>query len=272
MNQYQYAVDSQGNPVYYKDAKKGETYYCIECGQEMLFCSGEQRTYFRHKNSVDEERYPHCFETYLHNTAKMLYAEKCKSGMLRVKIVQRCKDYNECLFRDEERDCTISESEVNLMDFCEFVGVEKYTGNYKADILLRTRDEGSPVLLEIWVTHKCTEQKIRDCKVFEVKIENEDDIDLKLPVMYVDGKDKRQGILEWNKVSVCFKDLNESDECKWFNDVKWFQDHRFCRSKDFKDNCKICYSMRGGECDRKWDCPGFRLAYSKYYPRQYRIN
>jgi hypothetical protein len=49
-----------------KNDKKG--FICPGCKKDFEYCSGEQRTYFRHSNSVDENE-KH-YETYLHKIAK----------------------------------------------------------------------------------------------------------------------------------------------------------------------------------------------------------
>ena len=278
MNQYQYAVDSQGRPVYYKDARKGETYYCIECGQEMLFCSGDQRTYYRHKNSNDVNTYHHSTESYLHKTAKLLYAEKCKSGVLRVKIVPRCSDYYDCDFEKSD-ECLMEydTKEINLMDYCEFVGIEETVGDYRADILLKTKNGGSPVLLEVCVSHKCDRKKLEDCKVFEVMIENEEDIDLKLPVMYVPNKNFKmdcwvaEGSHQTPMVVHTCPNEEPQNSYKYQSDLEWYRDNSIELSNNFRYNCMLCKSLKG-TCNKTWDCPGFRLAYSRFYPRQYKIN
>lgn len=278
MVQYQYAVDSNGTPVYYRNARKGDSYYCIECGQEMLFCSGEQRTYFRHKNQNDVNSYHHSTESYLHKAAKLIYAEKCKSGMLKVKMVPRCRDFYDCNF-EKSGECVMEYAarEFNLMDYCEYVGTEKTVGEYRADILLKTRKEGIPVFLEVCVTHKCDDKKMKNCKVFEVAIDSEEDIDFKLPVMYVPNENFKMDF--WfaegsHDSPMCVHTCpNEKPQnsYQYQSDLDWYRDNSIECSDNFRYNCMLCKSLKGS-CNKKWDCPGFRLAYSRFYPIQYIIH
>ena len=279
MVQYQYAVDSNGTPVYYRNARKGDSYYCIECGQEMILCSGEQSTYFRHKNQIDVNSYHHSTESYLHKAAKLIYAEKCKSGMLKVKMIPRCRDFYDCNF-EKSGECVMEYAarEFNLMDYCEYVGTEKTVGEYRADILLKTRKEGIPVFLEVCVTHKCDDKKMKNCKVFEVVLDSEDDIDLKLPVMYVPSDKMKMDM--WT-VTGCDHDYtidfftcpNErpGNGYKYLSDLDWYVDNSIELTDNFRYNCMLCKSLKGS-CNKKWDCPGFRLAYSRFYPIQHRMN
>lgn len=299
MIKYEYALDGNGNLVHYMKARKGVPYYCLECGGEMIKCKGDILEYFRHKNMSDSVVYKtHDYNGYLHKLAELYISERCKDGKLIVRIKKRTR-CRECIFRCNEDQCEkVNTDEFNIMDRCDYVGIEKsvdVNGNaYKADVLLKTKDKGNPVFIEVWVTHQCTERKRKDCKVFEVKVESEDDLVSMVPEMVIEKlNESSDKIININECAVMCRDYYEEirdDERISFS--RWKKDLMKVKignpdKKHLYDICLECdYSVlstydrlfginRNKDvkcCYNRWDCPVKRMRFSPYYPKITKYN
>lgn len=289
MVRYQYAKDEQGNIVHYLEAKKGVTYYCLECGGEIIKCKGDVLEYFRHKYMSDSEvQKTHNYDNYLHNLAEQYIANKCREGHLTVRIDKTTTCLG-CLFNEGNPPTCENKSsiEFNIMDKCEFMGTEKRVEsngcNYVADILLKTKNEGKPVLIEIWVTHKCTDRKMNDCKVFEVKIEKEEDLVSAVPVMNIyttiPARDK---LVKVDCLATMCRQYYDEIKDK-VSIRKWKRDLMSVRmgypnAGHLNQVCLQC-DMSYITCDehincirKDWDCPVKRLRFSPYYPNPSQYN
>ncbi len=157
--------------------KQKHQYRCIECGREMVPRLGKINTHhFAHKNSNDT-----CGESYLHRLGKILLKRKFESGKFPIayKRNAKCIQYNTCPFYVESTCKGDVCEEFDLRTYYNTCIEEQTIDNFRADLLLydNNNDKRTPVLIEIFVTHKSTKQKISSgLKVIELRVN--DDIEL----------------------------------------------------------------------------------------------
>ena len=180
---YHYALDETGTLISVEDVcpedRKKHIYTCLGCGAEMILKAGQVKAkHFAHK--VDME---HCgAETYLHKLAKRIIRKRFESGgKFEIEYVQtvRCTDAGFCPFFNEFLCKDDVYKSFDLRKFYDTCEEEKSIDGYVADILLSdsTGKYSEPVLIEVQVSHKSTEQKIKSgLKIIEIKVTNEEDI------------------------------------------------------------------------------------------------
>ena len=127
----------------------------------MILKAGKVKArHFAHKINTE-----HCgAETYLHKLAKRIVKRKFESGgKFEIEYIQtvRCADADTCPFYNEllcKNDVYKSFDLRKFYDTCE---EERSSDGYVADILLSdsTGKYSEPVLIEIHVSHKSTEQE-----------------------------------------------------------------------------------------------------------------
>lgn len=155
----------------------GSPYKCIGCGNELIPNLGKIRTtkYFSHKSVGSCSP-----ETYLHELAKTTfintYQDCIKEGkpfyfsLYRPKTCTHFKERMgfECGGRVREK--------VDLTKIYESALLESNVGEFKPDVALISQ-RTSPLFIEIAVTHKCSEEKIKSGnKIIEIAVNTEDDI------------------------------------------------------------------------------------------------
>lgn len=180
---YHYALDETGTLVSVEDVcledRNKHRYTCLGCGAEMILKAGKVKArHFAHKVNTE-----HCgAETYLHKLAKRIIKKRFETGgKFEIEYVQtvRCSDAGTCTFYNEllcKDDVCKSFDLRKFYDTCE---EEKSIDGYVADILLSdsTGKYSEPVLIEVHVSHKSTEQKIRSgLKIIEIKVSDEEDV------------------------------------------------------------------------------------------------
>lgn len=186
---YSYCLDESNNQLIHisevtKENRNDHKYKCISCGREMsvwLQGNGERsrRSHFGHKANCSCNS-----ETYLHKLAKIKIKENFyKHHKLIVRIKgyfmccegDYCKMFNEYLCNDRYIE------PLNLCDYYDTCEEEKGVNGVVADLLLTKSNNPNlaPVLVEIYVTHRCTEEKIyKGLRIFETKrIKSEEDIE-----------------------------------------------------------------------------------------------
>ncbi len=179
---YHYAIESK-KLVPIEEVNKNErhyhTYTCVGCGAEMTPKMGPKNAWhFAHKSN-----YAYCCsETYLHKLAKRLIKERFESKRPFVikykrKRLFNCSEFDNCHFYDRSNCQVIKESE-NLKDLYDICQEETPINGFKADILLTSsKQDREPVLIEIQVTHKSSEEKLKSgLKIIEIKVDCEEDI------------------------------------------------------------------------------------------------
>lgn len=176
-----------------RDERHSHTYKCLGCGAEMIPKMGD-------KNAWHFAHYGHdgdncSSETYLHKLAKRLIKEKFDSSTefkIKYKRSGSCSNIKECVFK-EDYQCAVEESKsYNLKEFYDTCQEESPVGSFIADLLLTssTHPKREPVLIEVVVTHKCTEEKLDSgLRIIELKIDSEETI--KSIVQYDEWKEGR---------------------------------------------------------------------------------
>lgn len=174
---YSYAFDKTGNLVNVREASRNSSYYCPCCGEIMIPHMGKvRRWHFTHK-SVAQCNY----ETYLHKIAKIKIQKAFLSSehfilSYNAKAICSC----ECPFIGFPNCESGKPVEFDLKKYYDTCQIEASYNQYIADLLLSSSINPNlpPVLIEIMVTHKCTEEKINDgVRIVEIPIKCEEEID-----------------------------------------------------------------------------------------------
>lgn len=170
---YSYAYDGDV-VVHIDDVSEHGTFYCISCGKEMVAKLGDKKSHhFAHKvNDVSCNS-----ETYLHKLAKLLLKKKFQEGGFEIEISQYslCKESENCLF---ENNCKVLvDKKYDLRRYYDTCEEEQYVDGFCADLLI-TGEGQPPILVEIYVSHECSNQKINSGhRIIEIPIESEADIE-----------------------------------------------------------------------------------------------
>ena len=170
---YSYAYDGDV-VVHIDDVSKHGTFYCLSCGKEMVVRLGDKKSHhFAHKvNDVSCNS-----ETYLHKLAKLLLKKKFQEGGFEIEISQYslCKESENCLF---ENNCKVLvDKKYDLRRYYDTCEEEQYVDGFCADLLI-TGEGQPPILVEIYVSHECSNQKINSGhRIIEIPIESEADIE-----------------------------------------------------------------------------------------------
>lgn len=170
---YSYAYDGDV-VVHIDDVSKHGTFYCLSCGKEMVVRLGDKKSHhFAHKvNDVSCNS-----ETYLHKLAKLLLKKKFQEGGFEIEISQYslCKESENCLF---ENNCKVLvDKKYDLRRYYDTCEEEQYVDGFCADLLI-TGEGQPPILVEIYVSHECSNQKINSGhRIIEIPINSETDIE-----------------------------------------------------------------------------------------------
>lgn len=172
---------------------KGVTFYFVGCeGDEeeiMLFVTRKHRKgvtkFFRHKSGYIGERNDQ--DRQLHNYSevriKQRFDESVENGQFLVHYYEvkscpfysNCKNINSFFCKGQPR---ASLKTINLRELYDTCSLEKSEDKYIADLLLTNSEDSSikPMFLEIFVTHKCSEEKIKSGnQIIEIKINKAED-------------------------------------------------------------------------------------------------
>lgn len=180
---YHYALNENGDIVdiadVVKEDRKNQRFFCINCGAEMVPKLGEVRTrHFAHKT----ETLGCNSETYLHKLAKLLLKEKFYSSKpfeIAYWQVVKCSHKSSCPFFKEE-ECKEKQLKFfNLKKYYDTCQEEQRADNFIADLKISSSHNAdlAPVIIEIYVSHKCTlPKKGSGLKIIEVRIKDESDI------------------------------------------------------------------------------------------------
>ena len=174
---YSYANNSSGELINICAAYHREKYFCPVCGEPMIPHMGKvRRWHFVHKNTSNCS-----YESYIHKLAKIRIRQAFISSehfLLSYKAKAICSF--DCPFINSPKCESEKPVEFDLHKYYDVCEIEVPYHQYKADLLLKSsvHPNRPPVLIEIMVTHKCTEDKIRDgVRIIEIPISSEEDID-----------------------------------------------------------------------------------------------
>ena len=197
---YAYALNESKKIVHIsqvtKEMKDGTHFFCISCGDEMIACLGEvNQHYFRHKNVSECNE-----ETYLHKLGKKILKDRfvnSKEFNISITQVETCCTKKKCPLFDKATCKQNALTLFNLKDYYNICEEEKAFGKYVADLLLYSNvQKVEPVMLEICVTHKCSQEKINSgYKIIEITLNNEEDA---IKLMDAELTDSRENIHFYN--------------------------------------------------------------------------
>ena len=174
---YSFAHNSSGELINISTAQRNEKYLCPICGETMTPHMGRiRRWHFVHKNTKDCS-----YESYLHMLAKIrirdaFFSSKCL--LLSYEASAECS--YDCPFIDSPKCTGKKRVTFNLKDYYDNCELEAPYKQFRADLLLSSSKNSKlpPTLIEIKVTHKCTDEKINDgARIIEIPISSEEDID-----------------------------------------------------------------------------------------------
>lgn len=176
---YRYALDNESNLVHIEKAVKSQKFLCPCCGDEMIAKQGKIRKWhFTHKTKTANCSY----ETYLHKIAKKRIRECFMNSdefNIQIETTAFCsiKDCN-FPFKPQKHCQWRTSKNFNLKKYYNDCTEEQRIGRFVADLLLSNNKNEKPILIEICVSHKCTEEKIKSgYRIIEIHIKSEDDID-----------------------------------------------------------------------------------------------
>lgn len=199
--EYPEAVTANGELVSAIELEKGSEnweglkFYFPGCEgdeeEEMLFIQRKHKNgvtkFFRHRPGyIGDRNEP---DRYLHNFAelriKQRFDESLTSGEFPVQyfVVEQCSDYSTCKLKTN-LNCKGEPKPVlktlNLRKQYDTCSVEKGADKYIADLLLTNSKDDSikPMFIEVFVTHKCTDEKIASgYPIIEIKVNQKEDAD-----------------------------------------------------------------------------------------------
>lgn len=199
--EYPEAVTADGNLVSAISIEKGSEvlegvkFYFPGCegdkDEEMLFVQRKHRNgvtkFFRHRRGYMGDRNEP--DRYLHNYAelriKQRFDDSQSSGEFLVQYytIERCPESSICKLK-ENLKCKGEPKPVlktvNLRKLYNKCSIEKGADKYIADLLLTNTQDDSikPMFIEVFVTHKCTDEKIASgYPIIEIKINQKEDAD-----------------------------------------------------------------------------------------------
>ena len=191
---YPVAVTADGQLVRAIDIEKesevwkGVKFFSPSCEtddkEEMLFSQRKHKNgitkFFKHRRGYfGEKNEP---DRYLHNYAeirlKQRFDESKTSGSFLVYYyeIEKCPFCDNCKLKTClkcDGESKPIKKEINLRQFYDTCEIEKGNDKYIADLLLtNSKDDSiSPMFIEVFVTHKCKEEKINSGKrIIEIKI------------------------------------------------------------------------------------------------------
>ena len=177
------------------EAWKGVRFFFPGCEadeeEEMLFIQRKHKNgitkFFRHRPGYILDRNEP--DRYLHNYAelriKQRFDDSLASGEFPVQyyVVEKCPESSSCKLKGDLKcigEPKLVLKTVNLRKLYDTCSIEKGADKYIADLLLTNSQDDSikPMLLEIFVTHKCTPNKIASgYPIIEIKINQKEDAD-----------------------------------------------------------------------------------------------
>ena len=162
------------------EQNRKEGYYCVVCGNEMIPVLGNEREHhFRHKEDCNCNP-----ETYLHKYAKYYIKklfDKSKEFYISREVPERCCKYDNCEYRKDNYqiqsgyiDCKVyKQKSYNIKEYYDTCELESEYKGFIADIKVYSKKhpERKPIFIEIAITHKCEEEKLKSgIRIIEIEI------------------------------------------------------------------------------------------------------
>jgi len=180
---YHYAYDERNNVVDVEEVsqedRKHHSYHCISCGAEMIAKLGSKKIHhFAHKGGDDSCN----TETYLHKLGKYLLKKKFDENgefLIRYMRASKCSLFHACGFYSKHECMRHIDEPINLKKYFDTCEEEQTIDDFRADLLLSdsTGRHGDKILLEIRVSHECTEEKkLSGYRIIEMRIKSEEDL------------------------------------------------------------------------------------------------
>ena len=160
---YSYAINEDNTLIHVNTAVRGGMYTCPYCGGEMTPHMGKIRKWhFTHKANLQNCNY----ETYLHKIAKARIKAAFDNNphfYIQYDVPVHCDKFD-CDVADCKECRTIQYMSFDLKKWYDTCEEEVVYKNFRADLLLSssTTRNRPPILLEIYVSHKSTQEKIGD--------------------------------------------------------------------------------------------------------------
>lgn len=169
-----YALNPEGQAVDVRTIREKGSYICPACHDAMIPKMGKIREWhFAHKTQVCS------YESYLHSLAKIRIAQwfnESPSILLDLEAFKICADYGNCAFYYPLKCERPTRVQHDLKKFYPECAIEQPYGGFIPDILCP--HPKSPLFLEVFVSHECTEEKKRSGqRIIEFNVSSEEDID-----------------------------------------------------------------------------------------------
>lgn len=202
---YSYAYNSSGELIKANNASKSDVYTCPCCGDVMIPHQGQvRRHHFKHKAGANCN-----YETYLHKLAKLRIREAyLNSEEFTICYNQPYECSIDCSLSLEHKCVRYAYNQYNLHDFYDSCHEEETFENFRPDLILTSSKNifQDPVLIEIYVTHKCSEDKLKSGhRIIEIHIESENDIDLIVDNLVLKGTNHS------------LRNINDKDKISFYN-------------------------------------------------------
>ena len=192
---YPEALTADGKIIYAINLEKGQSdckgvhLYAPGCEgdekEEMLFVQRGITKFFRHKpgyngDKDEQDRYLH---NYSERRLKQRFDESEGTGQFMVEyhVLEICPHFNVCKLKSKikcQGEPKLHLKQLNLRNLYDTCSIEKGENKYIADLLLTNSKDSfiKPMLIEVFVTHECTKEKIKSgYQIIEIKIEKNDD-------------------------------------------------------------------------------------------------
>ena len=169
---YRYAT-YQGKLVCIEDVDFHDEFKCVACGQIMIARLGKTRMHhFAHKKETNCEP-----ESYLHKLASLVLKQKFESGKFEIELYQEklCDKSGACPFEENCNEKILQRFDLKeIYTTCE---ERKKADKFISDLLI-SGNEHKPILIEVFVTHKCTfEKENSNLRIVEIPVQSESDIE-----------------------------------------------------------------------------------------------
>ncbi len=173
-----FALDENDKLVDIHDCPKREqqTFLCPCCRKELIAKRGGVRQWhFAHKVKACS------YDKYLHSISEVLIMDwfnESESITIDMNSYRKCIRTGECKFYNENYCLATQRSRFDIKKYYSRCVREQRYNNFVADLFCqRNNGTDSPLFIEIFVTHECSEKKISSgIRIIEISIQSEEDV------------------------------------------------------------------------------------------------